>query len=84
MSQKGQTVIYILKEKTVVGTFALEDKIKDEAYEAIKQLKKANIRSILLTGDNRIVAENVAKKLRIDEVIAEVLPHQKAEKNSST
>ena len=80
MSQNGQTVIYILKEKTVVGTFALEDKIKDEAYEAIKQLKNANIRSILLTGDNRIVAENVAKKLRIDEVIAEVLPHQKAEK----
>lgn len=82
MSQNGQTVIYILKEKTVVGTFALEDKIKDEAYEAINQLKKANIRSILLTGDNRIVAENVAKKLGIDEVIAEVLPHQKAEKIS--
>lgn len=80
MSQNGQTVIYILEEEAVVASFALEDRIKQDAYQAIKNLKEMGIRSVLLTGDNKIVAQNVGRKLGIDEVIAEVLPHQKSEK----
>lgn len=80
LSRKGQTVVYLMSKKQVLASFALEDKVKDDANEAIKQLKKMNIRSIMLTGDNKIVANHVGKRLGIDEVISEVLPHQKADK----
>jgi Cu2+-exporting ATPase len=58
----------------------LSDEIRPESIEAIKTLKQNNIKSILLTGDNRRVAASVSKSLGMDSFFAEVLPHQKLEK----
>lgn len=78
LQSKGQTVIFLIINKQVIGVFALSDKIKEESYSAIKALKKMNIKTILLTGDNRTTANIVGNELGLDEIIAEVLPHEKA------
>ena len=64
----------------LAGYIALSDEIRPESAEAIATLKKENIKSILLTGDNGKVAASVSKTLGMDSFIAEVLPHQKLEK----
>jgi Cu+-exporting ATPase len=61
------------------GMLAVADPIKETTPEAIKQLHAEGIRIVMLTGDNKITAQAVAKKLNLDEVVAEVLPDQKAE-----
>ena len=76
----GETVVFVLVDNKLVGYIALSDKIRPESFEAIKTLHNNNIKSVLLTGDNRKVAESVSKKLGIDNFYAEVLPHQKLEK----
>ncbi|MGM0519741.1 MAG: heavy metal translocating P-type ATPase [Campylobacterota bacterium] len=60
-----------------VGSFALEDQLKDNADKLISQLKQLGIKPILLTGDNSITAKKIADKLNIDEVYSEVIPTQK-------
>jgi Cu+-exporting ATPase len=60
------------------GLIAVSDPIKQTTPEAIRLLHGAGLRVVMLTGDNRTTAESVARKLRIDEVEAEVLPEQKA------
>lgn len=80
LQKEGQTVVFIISNQEVQGLIALSDKIKDESYIAVKELKKMNIKTILLTGDNQATAEIVGKELGIDEIIAEVLPHEKAQK----
>ena len=64
----------------MAGYIALSDEIRPKSTEAIQELKKNNIKSILLTGDNKNVAETVSKILGMDSFIAEVLPHKKLEK----
>ncbi|CUT07954.1 ATPase, P-type (transporting), HAD superfamily, subfamily IC [Candidatus Kryptonium thompsonii] len=63
----------------MIGLLGVADPIKESTPEAIDALHKEGIRIVMLTGDNRITAEAVARKLNIDEVIAEVLPDQKSE-----
>ncbi|MCC8425496.1 copper-translocating P-type ATPase [Mucilaginibacter sp. UR6-11] len=75
-----ETVVLILINNELAGYIALSDELRPESAEAIKILKKENIKSILLTGDNRKVAESVSKTLNMDSFIAGVLPHQKLEK----
>jgi P-type Cu2+ transporter len=70
-------VILASIEKKCVAVFALEDSIKDGAKELIADLKAKNITPILLTGDNQITANSVAKELNIDKVYAQVLPDEK-------
>jgi Cu+-exporting ATPase len=62
-----------------VGIIGVADPIKSSTPEAIKQLHDEGIRVVMLTGDSQTTAQAVAKKLKLDEVIAEVLPNQKAE-----
>jgi Cu+-exporting ATPase len=62
------------------GVLAVTDPIKPGAEEAIRELKRRAIRVVMITGDNKTTAESVAKKLGIDEVMAEVLPEAKAER----
>lgn len=62
-----------------LGALALADIVRKESREAVEQLKSMGIRCMMLTGDNRFVAEAVAKELGLDEFFAEVLPGQKAE-----
>ena len=77
---QGKTIIYVLKDGGVVGAIALADIVRPESKKAIEALKKMGIKSIMLTGDNKQVAEQVANAIGIDEYIAEVLPEEKSEK----
>jgi Cu+-exporting ATPase len=74
----GQTVMFVLVDGKIAGLVAVADPIKETTPEAIRQLHVDGIRIVMLTGDSRTTAEAVAKKLQIDEVVAEVLPQGKA------
>ncbi|WP_240508032.1 heavy metal translocating P-type ATPase [Virgibacillus indicus] len=78
MSEEGKTVVFVLLEDKLIGMIALADMVRETAKEAIASLKENGIHSIMLTGDNKKVANWVAKQLGIDEVYAEVLPDDKA------
>jgi Cu2+-exporting ATPase len=75
-----ETVVFLLINDKLAGYIALSDSIRPESAEAIKALQKDNIKSVLLTGDNKQVAASVAEKLGMTNFFAEVLPHQKLEK----
>lgn len=79
MRADGQTVMFVTLDGKIIGLLGVADPIKESTPEAIDALHKEGIHIVILTGDNRITAEAVAKKLNIDEVIAEVLPNQKSE-----
>jgi Cu2+-exporting ATPase len=78
--QPGETLVYLAVNDQPVGFIALADQIRPESAEAIRTLQNERIKTMLLTGDNKIVAEGVAKTLGMDSYLAEVLPHQKLEK----
>jgi len=78
MRGEAQTVMYVAVDNVFVGLLAVSDPIKESTPAAIEQLHKENIRIVMLTGDNRATAEAVARKLNIDDVVAEVLPEEKA------
>jgi Cu+-exporting ATPase len=79
MRQEGETVMFVAVDNTIAGLVAVADPIKETTPEAIRQLHKENIRIVMLTGDNKATADAVANKLDIDEVVAEVLPDEKAD-----
>jgi Cu+-exporting ATPase len=74
----GQTVMFVVVDKKIAGILAVADPIKESAPEAIRQLHAEGIRIVMLTGDSDTTAQAVARKLQLDEVIAEVLPQEKA------
>ncbi len=76
---QGKTVLYFSDEKNIIGLIAVSDSIKSSSKDLIRLLKNNNIESVMITGDNKIVAKNIAKKLGIKKVISEVLPQQKQE-----
>jgi P-type Cu+ transporter len=76
----GQTVMFVAVDGKAAGLVGVADPIKDSTPEAIRTLHKEGIRVVMLTGDSRTTALAVSKKLGIDDVIAEVLPDQKADK----
>jgi P-type Cu2+ transporter len=76
----AETIVFVLINEAVAGYISLADTIRPESAAAVQTLRQNNIRSVLLTGDNKQVAESVSKKLGIDDYFAEVLPHQKLEK----
>lgn len=75
----GQTVMFVVVDGEGAGILGVADPIKESTPPAIRQLHEQQIRVVMLTGDNRTTAESVAQQLGIDEVVAEVLPNQKAE-----
>ncbi len=77
LRKSGNTVILIAINNKLEGLFAVSDPIKKTSYAALQELRKNNIRIIMLTGDNRTTAEAVAKQLEISEIHAEVTPEQK-------
>lgn len=79
LSKEGKTVIILFDEKPL-ALFAITDKIKENSKKVIEYLKHENIKSILLTGDNEIVASKVGNDLNIDEIISDVKPIDKAKK----
>lgn len=76
---EGQTVMFVSMDSKYAGLVSVADPVKEGAVEAIEKLHSQSIQVVMLTGDNRITAEAVAKKLDIDTVIAEVLPAEKVE-----
>ena len=76
---EGQTVMFVVVDGKAAGFLGVADPIKESTPEAIRQLHDQRIRVVMLTGDSRTTAEAVARRLNIDEVVAEVLPNQKAE-----
>ncbi|HJR38387.1 MAG TPA: heavy metal translocating P-type ATPase [Nocardioidaceae bacterium] len=75
----GATVIFAGVDGQSAGIFAIADPVKESTPEAIKALRADHIEVVMLTGDNRVTAEAVARRLGIDRVEAEVLPDHKAD-----
>ncbi len=75
--EKSNGLILVSIDKKTIGSFSLEDEIKEDAKEVIENLKGMNITPILLTGDNKITASKVAQKLNIEKVYAQVIPTEK-------
>ena len=80
MANDTETVVFVIINNELAGYIALSDEIRPESAEAINTLKQNNIKSILLTGDNKKVAKSVSETIGMDSFFAEVLPHQKLEK----
>ncbi|WP_375580868.1 copper-translocating P-type ATPase [Marivirga tractuosa] len=76
-NEKAETIVYILKDKDLIGYISLADEIRDESYEAVKILKENGLKVIMATGDNEEVAKSVSKELGLDDYYAEVLPEDK-------
>lgn len=75
---EGQTVMFVAVDGKAAGLLGVTDPVKETTPEAIRELHAEGIRIVMLTGDSRTTAEAVARKLDIDEVVAEVLPEDKA------
>lgn len=82
LSRTGKTVVFLASGGTVSGLIGISDPVKPDSKEAVQRLKKLGLEVIMLTGDNRITAEAVAKETGVDEFIAEVLPDGKSDEIS--
>ncbi len=76
-ASEGKTVVYVAHSDKICGLIAIADRIRDESLTAIADLKRIGIRTIMLTGDNKVAAQIVANEVGIDEVYAELLPQDK-------
>jgi Cu+-exporting ATPase len=80
MAGAAQTLMYIAQDKQLIGIMALADPIKPDSTEAIQRLHDIGLKVVMLTGDNPVTAQAVARQVGIDEVIAEVQPQDKGKK----
>ncbi|MBO5179824.1 MAG: copper-translocating P-type ATPase [Clostridia bacterium] len=79
LASKGNSIIYVAKNKTVIAMIGVNDVVRENVYQVIKELNKNKIQTIMLTGDNKETAEKIAKEIGITEVISNVLPSEKLE-----
>ncbi|MEZ0360879.1 MAG: heavy metal translocating P-type ATPase [Hydrogenobacter sp.] len=77
---QGKSSVLVALDGRLIGAIALSDKPRPEAYEAVRELKNMGKKVMMITGDSEVVARHLAKELGIEEYIARVLPHQKAQK----
>ena len=78
LRREGRTVMFLAVNGRLAGILAVGDQVKETTPTALRALKDEGLRIVMLTGDNRITAEAVARNLAVDEVIAEVQPAEKA------
>ncbi len=76
--RRGAAELAVIRDDRVIGVIALEDEVRPESLEAVRELHEDAVRVVMITGDARQVAEAVAADLGVDEVMAEVLPEDKA------
>jgi P-type Cu2+ transporter len=76
---EGRTVLYVVRDGTVLGAMSLEDELRPESVQAVERLHAMGLRVAMITGDAQSVADSVARRVGIDEVAAQVLPGDKAE-----
>ncbi len=79
LEEEGKTVMILAYDNEAIGLIAVADTLKPNSAEAVKELQRMGIEVVMLTGDNERTAKAIAKKLGIKRVLAEVLPHEKAE-----
>lgn len=79
LQNQAKTVVLVGLDQTVIGLIAIQDVPKDTSREAIADLKARGLKTVMLTGDNQRVAQAVAEEVGIDDVIADVLPGDKAD-----
>jgi Cu2+-exporting ATPase len=77
-ANEGRTVLHVVTDGRIAGAIALEDEVRPESHEAIRELHARGLKVAMITGDSQAVADSVAKRLGIDEVAAQVLPADKA------
>jgi Cu2+-exporting ATPase len=80
LSEAAKTVVIVTRGDAAIGAIALADIVRPESREAIAHLKSMGVQCMMLTGDNRFVAQAVARELGLDDFFAEVLPQDKAGK----
>jgi Cu+-exporting ATPase len=80
LTSQAQTPMFMAVDNKAAGVISVSDAIKEDSVEAIRRMHDIGLKVVLLTGDNHVTAEAVAKQVGIDEVIAEVLPQEKADK----
>lgn len=77
LAEQGKTPILFAKNNKILGIIAVADSIKEDSPEAIDALRRMGIHVVMLTGDNKITAQAIADKAKVDEVVAEVKPDGK-------
>jgi len=77
--EQGRTIVEVRVDGKICGFLALEDKLREDAKQAVEKLKNMNIETIMLTGDNERVARAVARKLGIDKLHSQLKPQEKLE-----
>lgn len=75
----GNSIVYVANENKILALIGVNDVVRENAKDVIKELKKYNVKTIMLTGDNKQTAEKIGKELEITEVISNVLPSQKSD-----
>ena len=79
LQEEAKTVVYVGLNGKIIGLVAIQDVPKASSKEAISELKKRGLKTVMLTGDNEKVAQAIANEVGMDQVIAGVLPNEKAE-----
>ena len=79
LSKEGKTPMMTAYDGELIGVIAVADKIKESSFEAIEKLHKLGIKTAMITGDNKITAEAVGRKVGIEYILSEVMPEHKAE-----
>jgi Cu+-exporting ATPase len=79
LREQGQTVMYVLVDGRLAGLLGVADTVKPSAREALEGLRRDGLRVVMVTGDDAITARAVGRAVGIDEIVADVLPEQKAE-----
>ena len=79
LSSQGKTVMYLAVDKRPAGIIAVADVVKPDSAAAIARLQKMGLKTVMLTGDNLLTAQAIAKQVNIDQVVAQVMPGDKAD-----
>ena len=78
LSEQGNSIVYVVRNDKIIALIGVNDVIRDNVKEVISSLNKDNIETIMLTGDNKETAEKIAQEIGITNIIANVLPTEKA------
>ena len=79
IAKNGNSIVYVIKSNEIIAIIGVNDIVRENAKSVINMLKNKNIQTIMLTGDNKQTAEEIAKQIGITEVVSDVLPAQKVD-----
>ena len=80
MAEQGKTMVYIQKNEQVIGLVALKDILRSDAKEALQELNRLDLATVMITGDNEKTARVIAKDTKLSDYISDCLPENKVEK----